>query len=122
MSMSDLKGYNLAPGQTLDDNSGNINDFEGLENRVKELEKLILAHENTLKENKIIKNTYIDTILSKIDILKNIIKKNVGDGDEFISQHLIMVESIEEHVKSTGKISDKQFKVLNDIYKKQQRV
>lgn len=113
----DEDGYNLAPNSAV-----TPSEFEGLEKRVEELEKLVLAHENALKETKIITNTYVDTILSKIEILKNIIKKNVGDNDDFISPHLIMVETIEEQVKSTGKISDKQFKMLNDIYKKQQRL
>ena len=95
--------------------------LDDLKIRVEILEKLVLGHEVTLKEKKAITNNYVDTILSKIEILKNIIKKNVGDED-FISQHLILVESIEEQVKNTGKISDKQFKMLNDMYKKEKRI
>lgn len=99
-----------------------VSELDELKKRVEILEKLVLGHEVTLKEKKTITNNYVDTILSKIEILKNIIKQNIGDDDEFISQHLILVESIEEQVKQTGKISDKQFKTLNDIYKKQKRV
>jgi hypothetical protein len=61
-------------------------------------------------------------VLSKIEILKNIITKNIGDYDTFISPHLIEVQSIEEQIKQTGKISDKQFKTLNEIYLKQKRI
>ena len=120
--MSKNPGEYGQAGMNVPSNIGISNEFENLEKRVKELEKLILAHENALKERKTITNDYVDTILSKIDILKNIIKKNIGDEEEFISQHLIMVENIEEQVKKTGKISDKQFKMLNDIYKKQKRI
>ena len=102
-------------------NGASVKELDELKIRVEILEKLVLGHEVTLKEKKIITNNYIDTILSKIEILKNIIKKNVGDED-FISQHLILVESIEEQVKNTGKISDKQFKMLNDMYKKEKRI
>lgn len=89
---------------------------------IDELKKLVISHENELRERKNIKNNYVDTILSKIEILKNIIKENMGDDDTFISQHLILVQSIEEQIKSTGKISESQFKTLNDIYKKQKRL
>jgi hypothetical protein len=96
--------------------------IDGLQQQFADLQKLVIAHENELKQNKQITNSYVDSILSKIEILKNIIKKNIGDEDEFISQHLLMVESIEEQIKTSGKISDAQFKTLNDIYKKQKRV
>ena len=90
--------------------------------RIEELEKIVVSHENELNKRKQITNTYTDSVLSKIEILKNIIKKNLGDEEEFISQHLLIVESIEEQIKITGKISEKQFKTLNDIYKKQKRL
>ena len=96
-----------------------LNDVKG---EISELKKLVISHENELKQRKQITNTYVDTVLSKIEILKNIIKKNIGDEEEFISQHLLMVESIEEQIKQTGKISDKQFNTLNEIYKKQKRL
>lgn len=93
-----------------------------LEKQIDDLQKLVVSHENELKQRKQITNSYTDAVLSKIDILKNIIKKNIGDDEEFISQHLLIVESIEEQIKKTGKISEKQFKTLNEIYKKQKRV
>lgn len=89
---------------------------------VAELQKAIILHDNELKERKVITNKYTDAILSKIEMLKNMIKQNVGDTEVFISPHLLEVEGIEEQIKSTGKISDKQFKTLNDIYLKQKRL
>lgn len=120
----DENGYNapMGVGAPVGTGMSNENEFDGLRKRIEELEKLVLAHENALKEKKTITNTYVDAILSKIEILKNIIQKDIGYNDDFISQHLIMVETIEDQVKSTGKISDKQFEMLNDIYKKQQRL
>ena len=96
--------------------------IDGLTAQVEDLQKLVISHDSELSKRKQITNTYVDAVLSKIEILKNIIKKNIGDEGEFISQHLLMVESIEEQIKSVGKISEKQFKTLNDIYKKQKRV
>ena len=86
------------------------------------LKTLVLSHENELNSRKKITNNYTDAILSKIEILKNIITKNMGSSEDFISHHLLMVESIEEQIKQTGKISDKQFKELNEIYLKQKRI
>lgn len=97
-------------------------DIKKLKDDIEELKKIVISHENELKQRKQITNTYVDSILSKIEILKNIIKKNIGNEEEFISPHLLEVESMEEQIKQTGKISDKQFKTLNDIYKKQKRV
>jgi len=93
-----------------------------LKQQVDELQKLVVSHENELKQRKQITNSYTDAVLSKVEILKNIIKKNIGDEEEFISQHLLIVESIEDQIKQTGKISEKQFRTLNEIYKKQKRV
>jgi len=93
-----------------------------LKKEIDELKKLVISHENELKQRKQITNTYVDAVLNKMEILKNIIKKNIGDDDTLFSQHLLIVESIEGQIKSTGKISDSQFKTLNDIYKKQKRV
>ncbi len=106
---------------TAPDNTILMTEIDALKDEIKELRKLVLSHENELKERKSIKNNYSDTILSKIEILKNMIKKNMGDTEEFISQHLLIVENIEEQIKSTGKISDKQFKTLNEIFLKQKR-
>jgi hypothetical protein len=89
---------------------------------VNEIQKTIVIHENELNQRKTITNNYTDAVLSKIEILKNIITKNIGDYDTFISPHLIEVQSIEEQIKQTGKISDKQFKTLNEIYLKQKRI
>ena len=97
-------------------------EISDLKKEISELKKLVISHENLLNDRKKITNTYTDAILSKIDILKNIIKKNMGNTDEFVSQHLLVVESIEEQIKQTGKISDKQFRELNEIYLKQKRV
>jgi len=93
-----------------------------LKNEVDKLKNITISHENELNKRKQITNSYTDAILSKIEILKNIIKKNIGETEEFISQHLLLVESIESQIKQTGKISDKQFKILNDIYLKQKRI
>lgn len=93
-----------------------------LQNELDGVRQLVISHENDLKERKSITNTYVDTIMSKIDILKNIIRESIGEEEEFISQHMILVESIEQQIKTTGKISDKQFKLLNDIYLKQKRL
>ena len=87
-----------------------------------EVEKSVISHDNELKDRKVITNSYTDAVLSKIEILKNMITKNVGDADTFISPHLLEVQSIEEQIKQTGKISDKQFKTLNEIYLKQKRI
>ena len=89
---------------------------------VDEVQKSVISHDNELKDRKIITNSYTDAVLSKIEILKNMITKNVGDADTFISPHLLEVQSIEEQIKQTGKISDKQFKTLNEIYLKQKRI
>ena len=98
------------------------NEINDIKKEIDELKKLVISHENELKQRKQITNTYVDAVLNKIEILKNMIKKNIGNEEEFISQHLIIVENIEEQIKQSGKISDKQFKTLNDIYKKQKRV
>lgn len=97
-------------------------EIEELKKEIHILKTMVISHENILNERKKITNTYVNAILSKILILKNIIKKNIGDSEEFISQHLIMVESIEQQINTTGKISDAQFKTLNVIYRKQKRV
>ena len=93
-----------------------------LRQEVDGLVKIVMVHENELKDRKVITNSYTDAVLSKIEILKNMITKNVGDADTFISPHLLEVQSIEEQIKQTGKISDKQFKTLNEIYLKQKRI
>ena len=118
-----------AQGDTNDWISVSILDVEVLKKQIDELKddvdalkKIAISHENELKQRKQITNTYVDTVLNKIEILKNIIKKNIGNEEEFISPHLLEVESMEEQIKQSGKISDKQFKTLNDIYKKQKRV
>lgn len=87
-----------------------------------ELRKLVVTHDAELKDRKVITNSYTDAVLSKIEILKNMIEKNIGDTEQFISPHLLEVKSIEEQIKQTGKISDKQFKTLNEIYLKQKRM
>lgn len=93
-----------------------------IEEELKELRKVVIIHDTELNDRKVITNNYIDAIFSKIEILKNMIKKNIGDADQFISPHLLEVQSIEEQIKQTGKISDKQFKTLNEIYLKQKRI
>ena len=110
----------IAANKTLDKYTQR--QIDDLKVEVDALRKIVAMHERELADKKTISNTYIDAILSKIEILKNIINKNIGDSEEFISQHLIMVTSIEEQIKQTGKISDKQFKTLNEIYLKQKRV
>lgn len=85
------------------------------------LKNIVIGHESMLKENKVIKNTYIDTVMSKIEILKNIINENM-DNEDLISQHLLMVETIEKQIKQSGKISTKQFDELNTIYKAQKNM
>jgi len=107
---------------TILDNKILKKDLKEIKEDVDALKKIVISHENELKQRKQITNTYVDTVLNKIEILKNIIKENIGDEQEFISQHLLIVESIEEQIKQSGKISDSQFKTLNDIYKKQKRV
>lgn len=97
-------------------------EIEHLKKELDELKKLVISHENELNDRKKIVNTYVDTILNKIEILKNIIKENIGNEETFISQHLIMVENIEAQIKLTGKISEAQFEILNEIYGKQKRV
>ncbi len=89
---------------------------------IQEIQKSLISHENELKERKNITNNYIDSIISKIGILKNLIQKNIGDTEQFISPNLIEVQGIEEQIKQTGKISDKQFEILNKIYLKQKRI
>lgn len=106
-----LTGSTLSLGEEID----------LLKKEIESLKKLVISHENELKQRKQITNTYVDAVLSKIEILKNIINENIGD-DTLFSQHLLIVDSIEDQIKSSGKISDAQFKILNDIYKKQKRV
>jgi len=98
------------------------NEIKEIKNEIEEIKKMVISHENELKERKKITNNYTDAVLSKIEILKNMIKKNIGDTEQFISPHLLEVENIEEQIKQTGKISDKQFKTLNEIYLKQKRL
>lgn len=81
-------------------------------------QRLLIEHQTQLNERRQITKTYVDVVLSKIEILKNIIRENVGD-DELISHDMLRVEQIENQIKTTGKISDSQFKLLNDIYKQQ---
>ena len=119
---SQYSAYNAGVAKTPSDMEFLEMQIKQLKLEISELKTLVLTHENQLNDRKKISNTYIDAILSKIDILKNIINTNMGNSEEFISQHLLMVESIEAQIKQTGKISDKQFKELNEIYLKQKRL
>jgi len=82
-------------------------------------EDIIKLKTNNDGDKKTIKNEYINQILSKIDILKNIIRKNIEEKDEFISPSMMQVEIIENEIKTTGKMSESHFKILNEIYLKQ---
>ena len=82
------------------------------------IDKLENIQENNSKPNgKKQLNSFVDMIVSKIDILKNIIKEKIGD-DTFISVDLISVEEIESEILRSGTMNKNQMELLNSIYKK----
>lgn len=100
---------------------------ERLNNQSSQLTTLsdVVKNQSQIIQNlteKKVSNSYANTVLSKIEILKHIIISNIGNSDQFISSDLINVESIETQIKETGKISENQFTQLNEIYMKQKRI
>lgn len=79
-----------------------------LTNKISELER-------KLDEKSVITDSFLKNILNKIDILKNMIKKDLPEG-EFISINLTEVESIESEIIQNKKVLQKQLIKLNEIY------
>lgn len=111
--------------ERLDDLELKLKDIEVyilyVKNSLDNINKTIVEYQSNLDKKQVVPS-YTDTILSKINILKNIIKVNIGDPDEFISPDLITVEQIENQIKNTGKISNSQFQLLNSIYRTQKSI
>jgi hypothetical protein len=127
-----LRNYNiyssidpLMPGIINDINSNNnitYDYIDMLESKIVILENnhIILTNkiselERKLDEKSVITDSFLKNILNKIDILKNMIKKDLPEG-EFISINLTEVESIESEIIQNKKVLQKQLIKLNEIY------
>ena len=64
-------------------------------------------------------NDFVQMVLNKIEILKNMIKSQFG-GDNPFSMYLLKVEAIEQSIKSTNTVTSSQLAELNEIYKLQE--
>jgi hypothetical protein len=62
-------------------------------------------------------NTFVDVVLNRIEILKNIIKSKMGKPeDELFSFNLTTVESIEEEIRQNNTVTRGNLEKLNKIY------
>ena len=75
-----------------------------------------LADMEAAKPVKKVEDSFVQMVLNRIEILKNIIKKEMDDADLF-SMNLTAVESIEKDIRDSGSVSQAQMKKLNEIYK-----
>ena len=74
-----------------------------------------LLQEKPIKE---IENSFLKTILARIEILKNIIKAATDNDDGTLySVNLVMVESIEEDIIKHNSVTKDQLRKLNEIHK-----
>lgn len=82
--------------------------------------QLELYHEiDKIQSNDIkpLENSFVAGILNKIVVLKNIVKKNIGSEDsEVFSPTLVAIERIEEDIRNTKGVTQRQLKELNDIH------
>lgn len=93
--------------------------IEVLDQKIEEIEEFISKPTKKTPKSKAVENGYMQTILVKISILKNIIKQDMGTDDTLLSSHLTVVESIENEIKTTKKVTRDQLEQLNMIYDKQ---
>ena len=97
-------------------------DIDTIKISIDSLNNVVVSHESKM-DNKNITDSYVEMILNKIDILKQLIKKNIGDSsEELLSPHLNMVEAIENQIITTNTASETQLNQLNIIYNKQKRI
>jgi len=75
--------------------------------------------EPDLYKTKPIQPSYISTVLSKIDMLKNAIQDYLGDIEQCeFSPLYLSVKSIEDQILQNNRVSEKQLNDLNNIYMK----
>jgi len=87
------------------------NEIETLDFRIDRLEK-----NGNVPKNKSA-NTFVDVVLNRIEILKNIIKSKMGKPeDELFSFNLTTVESIEEEIRQNNTVTRGNLEKLNKIY------
>ena len=114
---------NLTPSeqQTIDKTDGALREI--LENLEEIHDEFTRLHERVgiLKEEKKLEkldNSFINMVVNRITILKNMIKKDTGnEKEDFFSLHLTTVESIEKDIISTHEVTKEQMERLNEIYK-----
>ena len=88
--------------------------IEGIETRLKTLEDSrdrIHAIKESAKSSE-----YIQSVLARIDILKNLMKKSVPEDSLLFSPKLVLVESIESDIKEYNSVTSHQLETLNDLY------
>lgn len=99
-----------------------IVEFSSFIDYVESLEKRMIELENQRgiksSKNHNTSSEYIQTILSRIDILKNLMKQSVDDSTLF-SPQLVLVESIENEIKDSYVDAHRLkhlLETLNEIY------
>lgn len=90
-----------------------------IEETLEDFEKVISRPIKKSSKSKVAENDYIQTVLMKISILKNIINREVGSDNSMVSPDLMVVEYIENDIKTNKSISKDQLEQLNMIYNKQ---
>lgn len=88
--------------------------IEEIENRLHLLEQ---QKSNNAMKRSSINSEYIQSVISRIDILKNLMKSSVEDENSTLfSPQLVLVESMENDIKESNTVSTRQLETLNEIY------
>ena len=87
-------------------NTSEINLLKGISEK--------LLREKPLKD---IENSFLKTILARIEILKNIIKAATDNDGTLYSVDLTMVDSIEDDIVRNNSVTKDQLRKLNEIHK-----